>query len=98
MWLPLQFSKTVLSCCGGRGVLGCLVDDFESGCGTLAEDGTYGAQAAGDEGSLAGPVVVEVAVDRTEVVGEVDVDSSGDHCDEGEEEGVCWDWLLAIAH
>lgn len=85
----LQFGETVLSCRGGRGVLGGLVDDFESGCGTLAEDGAYGAQTAGDKGSLAGPVVVEVAVDRTEVIGKIDIDSSGDHSDEGEKEGVC---------
>jgi hypothetical protein len=30
-----------------------------------------------------------VAVDRTEVIGKIDIDSSGDHSDEGEKEGVC---------
>ena len=34
----LQFGETVLSRRSGRGVLGCLVDDFESGSGTLTEN------------------------------------------------------------
>lgn len=37
---------------------------------------------------LADGVVAHVCVDGAQVVGEVDVDSSRDHGDEGEEQGV----------
>lgn len=56
----------------------------------VAKDRAHGGgQAGGDEGPLANPVVVEVTIDGTEVVREVDVDASGNHGDQREEEGVC---------
>lgn len=69
-------------------VLGSFVDHLEVSCDVFAEHGAYRGQAGGDEGTFADPVVVEVAVDGADVVGEVDVDAGGDHGDEGEKEGV----------
>lgn len=56
---------------------------------SVSEDRIDGRQAGGDKRALAHPVVVHVAVDGSEVVGEVDVDSGRDHGEEGEEERVC---------
>lgn len=72
---------------GGSGILGSLVHHSTDCRGTLSEDWADW-KSAGAEQALAGPVVVEAAVDGAEVVGEVDVDSSGNHGDEGEKEGV----------
>lgn len=76
--------------CGrGSHVLGRLVHDLEARCGRLAENGVYGCrQARRDERTLTGPVVVHVAVDSAEMVGEVDVDSGSDHRDQGEEQRI----------
>lgn len=80
-----QFGETLR----GRGshVLGRLVHNIEAGGGRLAENGVYGCrQARGDERTLTSPVVVHVAVDCAEMVGEVDVDAGSDHRDQGEEQ------------
>lgn len=67
-----------------------LENDIKSLCRGVVKYGTHGGgQSGGDEGPLANPVVVEVAVDGTEVIWEVNVDAGGNHGDQGEEKGVC---------
>ena len=77
--------------CGrGGGVFRRLVHDLEIVGSGFAEYGADGGEVGGDEGAFAHPVVVEVAVDGSDVVWEVDVDAGEDHGDKGEEKGVCW--------
>lgn len=68
--------------------LGCLVHHVK-GLRRFTKYRAHGCESGRDEWPLADGVVVHVAVDRTEVVREVDVDTGGNHSDQGEEERVC---------
>lgn len=55
---------------------------------TFAEDRTDGPEVAGDEGAFAGPVVVQVTVDGSDMVGEIDNNAGQDHREEREKKGI----------
>lgn len=70
-------------------VFGGFVHHFQGLRSAFTEDRADGRQVAGDEGALAGPVVVQVTVDGSDVVGEIDIDAGQDHREEGEKERIC---------
>lgn len=74
---------------GGSGILCRFVHHVPNlrGHAIFAKDRADG-QPTGAEQALAGPVVVEAAVDGAEVIGKVDISSHSDHSDEAKEQRV----------